>query len=86
MARGSDDFGAPNPNAPPELAQFAFLIGRWQCESRIKMPDGQILRSSAEWIGRYILDGYAIAEEYRQWDEAGDLEQLGQNIRSYNVV
>jgi hypothetical protein len=28
------EFGAPNPKAPPELSQFAFLIGKWRCDAK----------------------------------------------------
>jgi len=71
-------------DAPAELQKFAFLIGRWRCESRVKMPDGTLRTSRAEWLGRFLLDGHAIADEYRQWGPDGTLEQLGQNVRSYS--
>ena len=70
-------------DAPVELRKFAFLVGRWRCESRVKLPDGTLRTSRAEWHGRVILDGHAIADEYRQWGPDGALEQLGQNVRSY---
>lgn len=31
---------AQNPKAPPELSQFAFIIGEWQCDARVKGEDG----------------------------------------------
>jgi hypothetical protein len=79
-------YGRLNPSAPPELGRFAFLIGRWSCDVRITPPGGAELRFRGEWTGRYVLDGYAIVEEYRQWDSAGTLVQLGQNIRSYDAA
>ena len=78
------NYGAPNPNAPEELSQFAFLIGRWRCESKVKGQDGEYQTHPAVWIGRYILDGYVIADEFRQMDSDGQLTQLGQTYRSYN--
>ncbi len=78
------DFGAPNPNAPEELSQFVFLIGKWRCESKVKGQDGEYQTYSAVWIGRYVLDGYVIADEFRQMDSDGQLTQLGQTYRSYN--
>ncbi len=79
------DYGRPNPNAPKELSQLAFLIGKWRCESRVKGPDGVYKTYRAAWVGRYVLDGYVIADEFRQWGPAGELMQLGQNYRSYNT-
>ena len=82
----STPYGRLNPKAPPELARFAFLVGRWRCDVRITPPGSAELRFRGEWTGRYVLDGYAIVEEYRQWDSAGTLVQLGQNIRSYDAA
>ena len=80
-----EDYGIPNRNAPRELSQFAFLIGTWRCESRVKGPDGAFRTYPAAWVGRYILDGYVIADEFRQLGPAGEVAQLGQNYRSYNT-
>ena len=33
-------YGEPNPNAPKELSQFAFLVGTWRCEVKEKGQDG----------------------------------------------
>ena len=38
-----------------------------------------------EWEGRYILDGYAIANEYRMTTPAGELLVLDMNFRSYDA-
>ena len=64
-------YGAPNPNAPKELAQFAFLIGKWRCESRVKERGGKFHTYRAQWLARYILEGYVIADEFRQWGPDG---------------
>jgi len=52
-------FGKPNPNAPAALSRFAFLIGRWRCEARVRSDNGE-WQIQATWLGRFILDGYAI--------------------------
>jgi hypothetical protein len=78
-------YGTQNPDAPPELSQFAFLIGEWQCDVRVKRDDGSWRTYEATWIGRYILDGYVISDEYRMTDQRGELVVYGVNIRSYNV-
>ena len=78
------DYGQPNPDAPRELAQLAFLIGKWRCESSVKQPDGTFKTHPAIRVGRYILDGYVIADEFRQLGPAGELMQLGETYRSYD--
>jgi hypothetical protein len=78
-------YSGPNPKAPPELSQFAFLIGSWRCDVRVKATDGPWQKYRATWVGRYILDGYAIADEYRMINEAGELIVHGMNFRSYSV-
>jgi hypothetical protein len=78
------DFGQPNPNAPAALSRFAFLVGRWRCDARVKQPSGEWQAFQATWVGRYILDGYAIADEYRMTDASGELIVLGLNLRTYD--
>jgi len=76
----------PNPRAPPELSRFAFLLGDWRCDARVKLPDGGWQAFQATWTGRYILDGYVIADEYRMTDASGELLVLGVNLRVYDPV
>ena len=76
----------PNPKAPAELSRFAFLIGRWNCEAKLKLADGEWQTFQATWMGRFILDGYAIADEYRMTNSSGELIVLGMNIRTYDAA
>src|SRR5260370_1103186 len=39
-AMNDQEYGSPNPDAPPELFQFAFIIGKWRCDVRVKGEDG----------------------------------------------
>jgi hypothetical protein len=78
------DFGEPNSNAPAELSWFAFLVGDWRCEAKVRLDDGAWQAFEAAWVGRFILDGYAIADEYRMTDSAGALIVLGMNLRAYD--
>jgi hypothetical protein len=80
------EFGEPNPNAPAELSRFAFLIGRWRCEAKFKPADGDWQTFEAMWFGRFILEGYAIADEYRMTDSTGALIVLGLNLRTYDAA
>ena len=79
-------FGKPNPNAPAALSRFGFLIGRWQCLAKVRLANGEWQILQAQWLGRFILDGYAIADEYRMTDSAGELMVLGMNFRTYDVT
>jgi len=57
-------YGEKNPGAPNELAAFSFLVGKWQGTGRTRLPDGKVAEfSGVSWIGRYVLDGTAIADE-----------------------
>lgn len=86
MGKIEQDFGKLNPKAPPPLKHFAFLIGHWKCEARLKSSDGNWQMFGAAWNGRFILDGYAIADEYRMMSSSGELIVLGMNFRTYDAA
>ena len=56
-------YGERNSSAPKELDVFSFLIGKWQGMGQARLPDGTIAQFDVSWIGRYILNGTAIADE-----------------------
>lgn len=85
MDRDEGEYGALNPSAAPELSRFAFLVGRWRCEARLKLEDGSWETLEASWVGRYVLDGYAIMDEFRMTRPTGGLLVLGVNVRAYDV-
>ena len=85
MKPDEQTYGKPNPNAAPELSRFAFLIGNWRGEAKLKRDEGTWDNLKVEWEGRYILDGYAIADEYRMTTPAGERLVLGMNFRSYDA-
>jgi hypothetical protein len=74
-----------NPEAPAALHNFAFLIGTWRCEAKFKTPDSEWLTFEGTWVGRPILDGFAIGDEYRMVDQSGETVVLGLNIRAYDA-
>ena len=78
-------YGTPHPKAPPELDKFSFLIGVYNCKGRVRDEENQWVDFSAEWVGRYILDGMAIADEFCAHLPDGSLFKHGQNIRMYNT-
>jgi hypothetical protein len=80
------EFGKPNPKAPAALSRFAFLIGRWWCEAKLKLANGEWQTFQGAWLGRYILDGYVIADEYRMTGAHGEVIVLGTNFRAYDAA
>lgn len=80
------EFGKLNLNAPAALSRFAFLIGRWRGEASVRLANGDWQRFEATWFGRFILDGYAIADEYRMTGASGELIVLGMNFRAYDAT
>jgi hypothetical protein len=71
--------------ARAELDRFAFLIGRYRCEARLKLPTGE-QRFNAVWEGRWILEGRVIADEYRMFGAGGEVIVLGLNVRAYDAA
>lgn len=56
-------YGERNPEAPKELDLFSFLLGKWNGTGKTRLPDGTHAQWEVTWIGRYILNGTAIADE-----------------------
>jgi len=78
------ELSAPHPDAPPETAQFAFLVGRWDCTIRSMKPDGSgYSEGRATWTGRFILGGWAIQDVWESVQPDGS-RFYGTNIRSFN--
>ena len=75
-----------NPSAPAALSRFAFLIGKWRCEAKVRSAKGEWQTFQATWLGRFILDGHAIADEYRMTGSSGELIVLGMNFRAYDAT
>ena len=65
FASHAEDHGTPHPEAPPELRQFEFLIGPWNCEVDWLRQDGIRAQGQATWTGYWILDGRAIRDDFR---------------------
>jgi hypothetical protein len=86
MDQVEQEFGKPNPSAPSALSRFAFLIGRWRCEAKVRSDSQEWQTFPATWLGRFILDGYAIADEYRMTGSSGELIVLGMNFRAYDAI
>ena len=59
-------FGRPNPAAPPEIQQFAFMIGQNDCsEDRLNGATGEWASATRTWDAYYYMNGYAIRDTGR---------------------
>jgi len=77
-------FGSRNPHAPVETAQFDFIVGSWNCTTKFMKPDASgYAEGKARWIGYYILDGWAIQDDWIGVRPDGG-ESHGTNVRSFN--
>ena len=76
-------YGERSPRAPRELDVFAFLIGKWEGKGRTRLPDGKVAEYPVAWVGRYILDGTAIADEVHAPYPDGT-PALGISFRQYD--
>jgi hypothetical protein len=57
-------YGDKHESAPEELELFSFLIGKWEGSGRTRLDDGTVAEyDGLTWIGRYVFDGMAIADE-----------------------
>jgi hypothetical protein len=76
-------YGERNANAPKELDIFSFLIGKWEGTGTTKLADGTTAEFTLTWIGRYVLDGMAIADEGHSTFPDGR-PALGISLRQYD--
>jgi Protein of unknown function (DUF1579) len=77
-------YGERNVSAPKELDVFAFLIGTWEGKAKAKLADGKVAEVPFTWIGRYILNGTAIADEAHSIAPDGK-PVLGITLRQYDA-
>ncbi len=84
-------FGVLNEKAAKQTEQLGHLAGVWECELKIRNQDGNWPDTSrkADWIWYYILDGYAIQDDWIVPPLDADTALagnsfLGTNIRIYN--
>jgi hypothetical protein len=77
-------FGERNPNSPKQLEVFSFLVGKWQGMGKVKLDGGKFAEFPVSWIGRYILNGTAIADEFHSLAPDGS-PYLGISFRQYDA-
>lgn len=78
-------YGERNDKAPKELDVFSFLIGTWEGKAKSKLADGKVVEVAVTWIGRYILNGTAIADEAHSIAPDGK-PVLGITLRQYDTA
>ena len=72
-------FGLPNPQAPQEIRDFAPMIGRCDCKSLARNPDGTWADTvDMVWTFKYIMDGMAVQDETLKADgrHSGSIRQF----------
>lgn len=78
-------YGEIGSRAPQELHAFSFLVGKWDGEGKTRLEDGTFAEFPVTWIGRYILDGTAIADEIHSVAPDGS-PYLGISLRQYDAI
>jgi hypothetical protein len=78
-------YGRRNAQAPGQLNLFSFLVGKWDGTGRTRLPDGSHAEFELTWIGRYILNGMAIADEIHSLTPDGK-PYLGISLRHFDVA
>jgi hypothetical protein len=77
-------YGARNAQAPSQLDLFSFLVGKWQGGGKTKLADGSYATfEGVTWIGRYVLNGMAIADEFHSATPDGK-PYLGISLRQFD--
>jgi hypothetical protein len=77
-------YGERNTQAPSQLSLFAFLVGKWKGTGRARLADGNHAQFELTWIGRYIVNGMAIADEIHSLAPDGS-PYLGISIRHFDA-
>jgi hypothetical protein len=76
-------YGERDPESPNELELFSFLVGKWQGTARVKLDGGKFAEFPVSWVGRYILNGTAIADEFHSLAPDGS-PYLGISLRQFD--
>lgn len=73
-------WGSPNPAAPSQIREFAFMIGNNDCEEqRRNAAGGDWTEGRRTWDARYTMNGFAIADSGRSGGAANA------NIRAFDM-
>jgi len=68
-----------------QLEELDFFIGEWVIETKDIQPNGTFKTGKAKSSVKYILDGYAIQDDYLMLDDNDSVVFRGTSIRSFNM-
>ena len=77
-------YGELNQQAPDQLRLFSFLVGTWKGSGEARLPGGSTGKFPVTWIGRYVLNGMAVADEFHSLAPDGK-PYLGISLRSFDT-
>jgi hypothetical protein len=77
-------YGQRHAQAPSQLELFSFLVGKWKGTGKTRLPDGSDAHWELTWIGRYILNGMVIADEFHSLTPDGS-PYLGISLRHFDT-
>jgi hypothetical protein len=77
-------YGQASAQAPSQLKLFSFMVGKWKGICKTRLPDGSDAEFELTWIGRYILNGMAIADEFHSLAPDGK-PYLGISLRHFDT-
>lgn len=77
-------YGVRNSAAPAELDAFSFLVGKWKGVAKVRLENGDYADYEVVWIGRYVLNGMAIADEGYSVSPGGDTRLEGYSLRFFD--
>jgi len=78
-------YGKISAQTPAQLRVFSFLVGKWQGGGKTRLADGTYAHfDGVTWIGRYVLDGTAIADEFHASTPDGK-PYLGISLRQFDA-
>jgi len=81
-------FGQLNPDAPIETADFAPMIGKCNCKSENRNPDGSWNEAiDMTWTFKYIMNGMAVQDETLKADRkhSGSIRQFNADSSRWYV-
>lgn len=82
--RAITTYGERGGQAPSQLDLFSFLVGKWKGIGKSSLPNGRVAGFEVTWIGRYVLNGMAIADEFHSLAPDGG-PYLGISLRSFDI-
>ncbi len=60
----ANPYGLPNPEAPEQVKDFAPMIGKCNCKSEARNPDGSWAEAiDMVWTFKYIMNGMGVQDE-----------------------